>query len=201
MSDETAHRTLKALSTSGVEAMATHAVTTSVGRLARRFGLSRTALLYYDRIGLLHPSARSDAGYRLYTDEDAERLRLICSYRRAGLTLAQIQSLLESPGVPDEAILTERLRELDREIGTLRVQQRAILAILESLGSKPSISAIDKQAWVQILRASGLDEDDMMQWHRQFESDAPDAHHAFLLWLGIPEEEAREIRARSKRKK
>lgn len=176
-------------------------MTTSVGRLARRFGLSRTALLYYDRIGLLRPSARSEAGYRLYSEEDAERLKLICSYRRAGLSLSQIQSLLESPSVPDEAILTSRLRELDREIGALRVQQRAILGILESLGSKPSLSAIDKDAWVAILRASGLDEDDMMQWHRQFESDAPDAHHAFLLWLGISHDEAMEIRARSKRKK
>src|SRR6185503_19923577 len=38
----------------------------SVSRLARRFGLSRTALLYYDRLGLLSPSERSAAGDRLY---------------------------------------------------------------------------------------------------------------------------------------
>ena len=42
----------------------------TVGRLARRFGLARSTLLYYDRIGVLRPSARSAAGYRLYDAGD-----------------------------------------------------------------------------------------------------------------------------------
>lgn len=172
----------------------------SVGKLAKRFGLSRTTLLYYDRIDLLKPTARSESGYRLYGEAEVERLAQICSYRRAGLTLDQIARMLKSPGVPDEGILAARLGELDREIGALRIQQRAILGILESLGSTPSISAIDKNAWVEILRSSGLSEKDMTRWHEQFERDAPDAHHAFLLWLGIPQQEALDIRARSKRK-
>ena len=147
----------------------------SVGKLAKRFGLSRTTLLYYDRIGLLRPTARSESGYRLYGDAEVERLSQICSYRRAGLTLEQIGRMLSSPGVPDEGILSARLAELDREIGALRIQQRAILGILESLGSTSSISAIDKNAWVEILRSSGLSEEDMVRWHEQFERDAPDA--------------------------
>ena len=61
--------------------------TFTVGALGRRFGLSRSALLYYDQIGLLVPSARSSAGYRLYTEEDAQRLERICLFRNAGLAL------------------------------------------------------------------------------------------------------------------
>ncbi len=38
----------------------------TIGRLARRFGLSRSTLLYYDSIGLLSPSTRSAKDYRLY---------------------------------------------------------------------------------------------------------------------------------------
>ncbi len=170
----------------------------TVGKLAGKFGLSRTTLLYYDRIGLLEPSTRSRSGYRLYGERDVERLRVICSYRDAGLTLAEIGRLLQRPEIPDAAILRHRLLELDREIGALRVQQQAILAILRSLGESDAISAIDKTGWIEILGSCGLTEEDMDRWHRQFEKSAPDAHHAFLLWLGIPHEEALGIRAGSR---
>lgn len=45
-----------------------------IGELARRTGLTVRALHHYDAIGLLTPSARSDAGYRLYNDADVARL-------------------------------------------------------------------------------------------------------------------------------
>lgn len=167
----------------------------TVSKLARRFGLSRTTLLYYDRMGLLNPSTRSSSGYRLYGEQEVERLRTICSYRDAGLKLAEIERLLERPEAPDRTILRHRLLELDREIGELRIQQRAILGILQNLGSSDPISAIDKTTWIEILRSCGLTEEDMNRWHRQFERSAPDAHHAFLLWLGISHEEALEIRS------
>ena len=170
----------------------------TVSKLAKRFGLSRTTLLYYDRIGLLHPTARSNSGYRLYGEDDVERLRLICSYRNAGLTLKEIKLLLRRPDLPNEEILRNRLMQLDNEIGNLRVQQRAIINILRSLGAADSLSVIDKDAWVEILRSSGLNEKDMERWHAQFERNAPEAHHAFLTWLGISENQAREIRAKSK---
>ena len=54
----------------------------TISALARRFGLSRSALLHYDRIGLLSPSGRSLAGYRCYSEADADRLRAIQTFRR-----------------------------------------------------------------------------------------------------------------------
>lgn len=173
----------------------------TVGKLAEMFELSRTTLLYYDRIGLLQPTTRSGAGYRFYGRDGVERLRTICSYRDAGLTLEEIKLLLTKPDDPSERILRNRLMQLDDEIGKLRIQQRAIIGILRSIGATESISSIDKNAWVKILRSCGLSEEDMGRWHSQFEHDAPAAHHAFLRWLGIPEEEALEIRARSKRRR
>lgn len=67
----------------------------SVGRVGKRFGLSRSALLYYDRIGLLSPSRRSAAGYRVYAEPDVNRLAAICRYRAIGLSLEQIRDLLD----------------------------------------------------------------------------------------------------------
>jgi len=158
------------------------------------FGLSRTALLYYDRIGLLSPAMRSEAGYRLYDDDDISRLRLICTYKNAGLPLRKIRDLMDSPGIAGKGVLRGRMLELDEEIASLRVQQRAIVDLLANFGDIAPASSLDKNTWVKILRSSGMDESDMWQWHAEFEQNAPQAHQSFLQWLGIPDEEIREIR-------
>ena len=93
---------------------------TTVGRLARSFGLSRSTLLYYDSIGLLEPSGRSAKGYRLYTEEDAQRLEQICRYRKTGVSLQEIKHLLEAPGSRLAEILERRLDDLNGEIHDLQ---------------------------------------------------------------------------------
>jgi MerR family transcriptional regulator, thiopeptide resistance regulator len=62
-----------------------------VGELARRTGLTVRALHHYDDIGLLHPSVRSDAGYRLYNAADIERLHTVQALQHLGLSLNDIQ--------------------------------------------------------------------------------------------------------------
>lgn len=59
-----------------------------VGELAARAGLTVRALHHYDSIGLLVPSARSDAGYRLYDRNDVARLHQIQALRKFGMALA-----------------------------------------------------------------------------------------------------------------
>ena len=54
--------------------------------------------------------------------------------------------------------------------------------------------SVDKKLWVKMLRAAGMDQNDMKRWHIEFERRAPEAHHEFLLSLGIPESEATRIR-------
>jgi DNA-binding transcriptional MerR regulator len=61
-----------------------------VGELAARAGLTVRALHHYDSIGLLTPSARSDAGYRLYGRDDVARLHQIQTLRAFGMALANI---------------------------------------------------------------------------------------------------------------
>ncbi|MEM7122797.1 MAG: MerR family transcriptional regulator [Pseudomonadota bacterium] len=165
--------------------------------MARQFGLSRSTLLYYDRAGLLQPTARSPVGYRLYDRNDIERLKTIRAYRDLGLGVDDIKDLLSTDDDDDQQILHHRLIELDKEIAGLRIQQRVLLGMLRSEGSAAADSVIDKEKWIAILRSSGLNDDDMERWHRQFEHDAPAAHHAFLLWLGIGEDEALAIRTHS----
>lgn len=68
-----------------------------ISQLARMFGLSRSTLLYYDRIGLLRPSGRSRTNYRVYSNADRQRLEQICRYRRTGMSLETIAAVLAAP--------------------------------------------------------------------------------------------------------
>lgn len=61
---------------------------------AKRAGVTVRALHHYDRLGLLKPSGRSGAGYRLYSDIDFVRLEQIVALKFIGFPLSQIRDLL-----------------------------------------------------------------------------------------------------------
>ncbi len=166
----------------------------TISQLARRFGLSRSTLLYYDSIGLLSPSLRSRANYRLYSESDVARMELIDVYRQAGLPLKDIARVLDSnQGVAAE-LLAERLRVLGKEINKLRRQQQRIVDLLKSEAALRETRSLDKQGWVAILRATGLSDQDMRRWHVEFERLSPAAHQDFLESLGLGRQEIARIR-------
>ena len=166
-----------------------------ITELARHFGLSRSTLLYYDRIGLLTPSLRTEANYRGYSASDRDRLESICSLRRAGLDIPGIRTILAAAGDDTTAVLQRRLQQIGAEINALQTKQRMLAGLLRISGKGGPTSQVDKEMFVEMLRASGMDDDAMRQLHVEFERRAPQAHHNFLLQLGIPEQEALAIRA------
>ena len=106
-----------------------------VGELARRTGLTVRTLHHYDRLGLLRPSVRSEAGYRLYDRDDLARLHRIQLLKQLDYSLADIRELLDDPpGSPVEAIsrqlevLDARIRQYQRLHGRLE-QLRQKLAL------------------------------------------------------------------------
>jgi DNA-binding transcriptional MerR regulator len=170
----------------------------SVGQLARQFGLSRTALLYYEKEGLLEPAVRAANGYRYYGEREAQRLRRIIGYRSCGVPVSDIRELLERESdAAIERVLRKRFDQLDAEIAMLRRQQSALVRILErsDLQRQP---AMTKARWTAIMRAAGMDDGDMRLWHREFEAREPQAHREFLESLNIGANEVRRIRAWSK---
>ncbi len=165
-----------------------------ISELARQFGLSRSTLLYYDRIGLLFPSGRSEANYRRYSASDRDRLESICSLRQAGLDIEGIRTILASAGDDTMAVLQRRLNEIGREIQALQTKQRILAGMLKLNGEGGPKTSVDKEMFVAMLRAAGMDDDDMKRLHAEFERREPEAHHNFLLSLGISEKEALLIR-------
>lgn len=66
----------------------------TVGRVADEFGVTVRTLHHYDQIGLVVPSERTPAGYRLYTQADLTRLQHVVVYRRLGFSLEEVAELL-----------------------------------------------------------------------------------------------------------
>ncbi|OLT43554.1 transcriptional regulator [Serinicoccus sp. CNJ-927] len=103
----------------------------TVGQVAEEVGVSVRTLHHYDEIGLVVPSERSFAGYRLYTEEDLTRLQHVVVYRRLGFGLEEVAALLEQDADVLEHLRRQRSAITDR-IGELTELVRSIDAAMES---------------------------------------------------------------------
>ncbi|MFE1207171.1 MerR family transcriptional regulator [Streptomyces sp. NPDC058762] len=102
----------------------------SVGQVSTFAGVTVRTLHHYDKAGLLSPSDRSPAGYRLYNEADLVRLQQILFYRELGFPLDEIAAIFKDPQVNPLEWLRARQRELNEEIARLQrlaeVAERAI---------------------------------------------------------------------------
>ncbi|MCQ1579221.1 MerR family transcriptional regulator [Streptomyces parvus] len=106
-----------------------------IGEVAARTELSLRTIRHYEETGLVTPSARSQGGFRLYTESDVARLMVIRRMKPLGFTLDQMRDLLDATdrldadaglGAEERAALLERVRAYQREaagqVEKLRVQ-------------------------------------------------------------------------------
>ena len=98
----------------------------TVGQVADELGVTVRTLHHYDETGLVHPSGRSQAGYRLYTQHDLERLQNVVVYRRLGFSLEDIAELLDASDASLEhhlrrqrATVMSRMDELARLVAAI----------------------------------------------------------------------------------
>jgi DNA-binding transcriptional MerR regulator len=166
----------------------------TISKLASLHGLARSTLLYYDKIGLLRADQQSTAGYRLYGKDAAAKLARIVELRSAGLPLETVKRVLESH-TPLADALERQVVALNKQIETLRAQQRVVLSLLQSNAARTRARSMSKEGWTKMFRSIGLTDDDMRRWHAQFECSMPDAHRNFLESLGLDAAEVRRVRA------
>lgn len=111
-----------------------------VSEVAGRAHVTVRTLHHYDSIGLLAPSGRSSAGYRVYSDADVERLFQILMFRELGLPLEEIRRLLDAPAaVRHDALRTHRellLEKRQRTEAVIRAVDRALHAMEGGTGMK-----------------------------------------------------------------
>ncbi|MDA8359165.1 MAG: MerR family transcriptional regulator [Actinomycetota bacterium] len=67
-----------------------------IGEVAEAVGLSLRTIRHYEEVGLVPPSGRSAGGFRLYTDEDIDRLRLVKHMKPLDFSLEEMRDLLQA---------------------------------------------------------------------------------------------------------
>ncbi|OII15628.1 MerR family transcriptional regulator [Curtobacterium sp. MCBA15_008] len=116
-----------------------------IGELAERAEMSLRTIRHYDEVGLLVPSGRTSGGFRVYTEQDLERLLVIRRMKPLGFTLDEMAELLRvvdglaAKDPDDEAALAARLDEflLDARARHAKLVERAGMAeeFIGTLGS------------------------------------------------------------------
>ena len=102
----------------------------TVNEVSKLAGVSIRTLQYYDKIGLLHPTGHTDAGYRLYDDTDLERLQHILLFRELEFSLKDIASIINSPDF-------DRSKALEQQIEMLKLKRDHIENLMNfALGIK-----------------------------------------------------------------
>ena len=84
----------------------------TVNEVSKIAGISIRTLQYYDKIGLLPPSAFTDSGYRLYNEDSLERLQTILLFRELEFPLKEIKGIIDDPDFDEEKALSQQIELL-----------------------------------------------------------------------------------------
>jgi len=127
----------------------------TVGMAAGLSGVSVRTMHHYDEIGLLRPSGRNAAGYRLYSPEDLRRLQRILFYRELGFGLDTIAAILDDPGSTDGDHL-QRQREL---LAARIARCQAMMAVIDKeLSARKVGISLTPQERLEIFGSTRLED-------------------------------------------
>lgn len=104
----------------------------NIGQAAKESGVSAKMIRHYESIGLIDAAARTDAGYRLYSERDVQVLQFIHRSRELGFSLDQIKTLLalwqdkQRASKDVRAMAKQHIAELDRKIADMQAMRRTL---------------------------------------------------------------------------
>jgi cob(I)alamin adenosyltransferase len=104
----------------------------SVGELATAAGVTVRTLHHYDRLGLLAPVERSDAGYRNYDRDGVERLYRILALRGLGFPLAEVGELLDADAGSLREATRARLEQTEQDLARMRDLRERLRGVLHA---------------------------------------------------------------------
>src|SRR5215469_14903228 len=123
-----------------------------VGELARRTGLTVRTLQYYDDIGLLRSSYRTQSGHRLYVGQDIARLQQIVSLREVGFSLDEIHDCCSRPGFSPRRVIQLHIERLKKQIEVQSRLCERLESIAERLDSAKEISVEELIQTIEVTR-------------------------------------------------
>lgn len=118
-----------------------------IGEVAERTGLSLRTIRYYEEVGLIHPSARSRGGFRLYTEDDVARLAVIMRMKPLDFSLDEMRRLLDvldglahAPTAEERAALVAHLEQFHEAVGQRVTAAQTRLRIAEGFADELAVS-------------------------------------------------------------
>ena len=115
----------------------------TVGEVSMLLGISVRALHHWDETGLVHPSRRSAAGYRLYCETDIMRIQQVLVYRQTGMNLAEIKMVLDEPETDAMTHLRHQRELVQEQISHLQQMLSSIDMVMEIHQSGARISVAE----------------------------------------------------------
>lgn len=127
----------------------------TIGQAGRAAGLTRKAIRVYEQRGLLAPTARTAAGYRLYSDDDVDTLRFIRRARCLGLGVDDIAAVLAEHrgGVAPCSSVRSRLDQRITEIDQAMIDLSELRALLAEAAERPEPAAGREKTICPIIEA------------------------------------------------
>jgi DNA-binding transcriptional MerR regulator len=172
----------------------------SIGEVAKRAGVSVQTVRHYGKLGLVQPSAVTDAGYRLYSEADFAKLELVRTLRAVGFDLDTIAQLIKAQISATDAVnlqlqaLNLQARALQRQQVILRAvakgNELAVLARLRRLDVLARLDKLEREAFLaEQLQPSFAGKPTSPEVWRAATADLPDEMNEMQLeaWLELAE--------------
>lgn len=104
----------------------------NIGQAAKASGISAKMIRYYESVGVIPATERSESGYRQYTEHDLQTLRFVSSARKLGFSLGSISQLVSlwlnphRPSAEVKSLAVEHIAELDSRIAELTAMRQTL---------------------------------------------------------------------------
>ena len=134
-----------------------------VGDLAKKMGVSVRTLQYYDKEGLLKPTAISEGGRRLYSCQDIIKLHQILSFKYLGFSLKEIKSKIFSLDTPEEVTnaLGFQMKSIENQIQALQKAKDILISLQTEISE---IGKVDFVKYSEIIEMLRIENDGYWVW-------------------------------------
>ncbi|NKY57638.1 MerR family transcriptional regulator [Nocardia flavorosea] len=149
----------------------------TIGQLAQRTGLDARTIRFWSDTGLVPPTTRSPAGYRLYDTEAVARLELVHTLRELDLDTATVRAVVERQASLAD-VAAAHARALDAEIRTLRVRRAVLRSVAHRNSTTEELRIMHELATLSAAERQRIIDDFVDEAFAGIEPDAPGAQIA-----------------------
>lgn len=136
----------------------------TIGKLSAKTGVTVRTLDYYDEIGLIKPSTKTDGGHRIYDNEDIMRLERVLALKYIGFSLEQIKDMLHDTPSSWQQSIQQQLEMVEQEQERLKILKQTLQALFFSIAYE------DKLNWEMVFHAIKLFQQDPEDFFQDYQA-------------------------------